>query len=574
MNDLKQLAFQRKNKMIFLAVASLLKGIATIGQALFFVFIADRVFLQNAAFESLLPLFGGLFAAILLRVGAGYAIGRAGVNLAAEVKDEFRTNLIKSFAENPLLSAAQGQSGQKVSLLMDAVDEVDGFFSKYIPQMIQTYIIPLLLLVVIFTQNWTTGAIILITAPFIPVFMAMVGKGTKKKADEKMEQLNRFSGTFLDVLQGLSTLKLFGQAEKQQQAIRKSSLSFRDSTMEVLKSAFLSSLMLEYISMLSIGIIALEIGLRLVVFDSISFFTAFFILILVPDFFNLLKDFGSAFHTARGSVSAAKQLGAELEKNHSPLAWGNEAVAPEPPHLSLEGLSFQYGEGFKLAPFNGEISPYSQVAIVGKSGSGKTTFMHLLAGLLPQSEGRLMINGVPRETISEKSWFGQLSYISQNPYLFAGTIRENMEIGANRQVSDREVLAAAEKAGIAELVLTLELGFETPIGEGGRGLSGGEKQRIALARAFLKKPSLILFDEPTTGLDLRTEQILQDSLQELQKTSTVITVAHRLHTIRRADLIFFLENGKLEAAGSHDELLQNYGPYKEMLEAQQGGGVR
>src|SRR5690606_24785105 len=234
----------RKNKMAFLAVASVLKGVATIGQALFFVAIADRVFLQNAAFESLLPLFVGLLSAILLRAGTGYAIGRAGVNLAADVKSEFRNTLIKSFASNPLQSAAQGQSGQKVSLLMDAVDEVDGFFSKYIPQMIQTYIIPLLLLVVIFTQNWTTGVIILITAPFIPVFMAMVGKGTKKKADEKMKQLSQFSGTFLDVLQGLTTRKLLGQSEKQRNTIRKSSLSFRDSTMDVLKSAFLSSLML------------------------------------------------------------------------------------------------------------------------------------------------------------------------------------------------------------------------------------------------------------------------------------------------------------------------------------------
>ena len=574
MNDLKQLAFQRKNKMAFLAAASVLKGVATIGQALFFVAIADRVFLQNATFASLIPLFVGLLSAILLRAGAGYAIGRAGVNLAADVKSEFRNTLIKSFASNPLQSAAQGQSGQKVSLLMDAVDEVDGFFSKYIPQMIQTYIIPVLLLVVIFTQNWTSGVIILITAPFIPVFMAMVGKGTKKKADEKMEQLSRFSGTFLDVLQGLPTLKLFGQAKKQEQTIRKSSLSFRDSTMDVLKSAFLSSLMLEYISMLSIGIIALEIGLRLVVFDSISFFTAFFILILVPDFFNLLKDFGSAFHTARGSVSASNQLSAEFEKTHPTLLWGSEMIAPEPPHLSLEGLSFQYGKGFSLAPLDGEIPPYSQVAIIGKSGSGKTTLMHLLAGLLPQSAGHLMINGVQREKISEQSWFDQLSYISQNPYLFAGTIRENMEIGANRQVNDAEILDAAKKAGIEEMVLTLEQGFETPIGEAGRGLSGGEKQRIALARAFLKKPSLILFDEPTTGLDLRTEQILQNSLRELQKTSTVITVAHRLHTIRRADLIFFLDNGKLDAIGSHDELLQTYNPYKEMLSAQQGGSVR
>ncbi|ANU15026.1 Transport ATP-binding protein CydD [Planococcus halocryophilus Or1] len=574
MNDLKQLAFQRKNTMTFLVVMSILKGLATIGQALFFVMIADRVFLQNATFESLIPLFGGLLISILLRAGSGYALGKAGVNLASDVKNEFRNTLIQSFARNPLLTAAQGQSGQKVSLLMDSVDEIDGFFSKYIPQMIQTYMIPVILLGVIFAQNWTSGIIILITAPFIPVFMALVGKGTKKKADEKMEQLNRFSGTFLDVLQGLSTLKLFGQAEKQQQAIKKSSLSFRDSTMEVLKSAFLSSLMLEYISMLSIGIVALEIGLRLVVFDNISFFTAFFILILVPDFFNLLKDFGSAFHTARGSVSAAKQLTSELEKPNVDLTWGKETMAQEPPHLSLEQLSFQYGEGFSLAPLNVEIPPYSQVAIVGKSGSGKTTLMHLVAGLLPQSEGRFYVNGVARENISETSWFDQLSYISQHPYLFAGTIRENIKMGVAGDVSDEEVLAAAKKAGIAEMVSTLEKGFETPIGEAGRGLSGGEKQRIAIARAFLKKPSLILFDEPTTGLDLQTEKILQDSLHDLQKTSTVITVAHRLHTIKGADIILFLDDGKLDATGNHDELLETYMPYEEMLAAQQGGGLQ
>ncbi|MGB6407821.1 MAG: thiol reductant ABC exporter subunit CydD [Planococcus donghaensis] len=572
MNDLKQLAFQRKHTMTFLVVMSILKGLATIGQALFFVMIADRVFLQNATFESLIPLFGGLLISILLRAGSGYALGKAGVNLAADVKNEFRNTLIESYARNPLLAATQGQSGQKVSLLMDSVDEIDGFFSKYIPQMIQTYSIPIILLGVIFSQNWTSGVIILITAPFIPVFMALVGKGTKKKADEKMEQLNRFSGTFLDVLQGLSTLKLFGQAEKQQQAIQKSSLSFRDSTMDVLKSAFLSSLMLEYISMLSIGIVALEIGLRLVVFDSISFFTAFFILILVPDFFNLLKDFGSAFHTARGSVSAANQLTAELEKTNTDLTWGKEAMAEEPPHLSLEQFSFQYGEGFSVAPLNVEISPYSQVAIVGKSGSGKTTLMHLLAGLLPQSEGRFYVNGVARETISETSWFDQLSYISQHPYLFSGTIRENIEMGVTGDVSDEDVRVAAKKAGIAEMVSTLEKGFETPIGEAGRGLSGGEKQRIALARAFLKKPSLILFDEPTTGLDLQTEKILQDSLRELKKTSTVITVAHRLHTIKEADIILFLDDGKLDATGNHQELLETYEPYEEMLAAQQGGG--
>ena len=574
MKDLKQLAFERKSKMLVLLVASVLKGLATIGQALFFVMIADGVFLQGVLFKDILPLLFGLLGAIILRAGSGFIIGRTGVDLAAVIKQELRSKLIKSYAANPLQASVQGQSGQKVSLLLDAVDETDGFFSKYIPQLIQSYTIPFMLLIVIFTQNWTTGVIILITAPFIPVFMAIVGKRTKEKADEQMEQLNQFSGAFLDILQGLPSLKLFGQSDKQKQKIATSSFRFRDSTMEVLKSAFLSSLMLEYISMLSIGIIALEVGLRLVVFDNITFFTAFLIMILVPDFFTLLKDFGSAFHTARGSVSAANLLETELSKEQQPPVWGERELPSGPPHILLEDINFQYGSGFALENVRAEIKPYSQVAIIGKSGSGKTTLLHILAGLLPISQGRIEINGMPRETIDEKSWFSRLSYISQNPYLFAGTIEENIAIGSDRETTSEEVRKAAEKAGISEMVLSLEKGFDTIIGEAGRGLSGGEKQRIAIARAFLKKPSLILFDEPTTGLDLYTEQILQKSLDELSMKATVITVAHRLHTIKRSDMIFFLSEGELAAAGRHEQLAENFEPYQEMLGLQQGGAVR
>ncbi|MDN7243286.1 thiol reductant ABC exporter subunit CydD [Planococcus sp. N028] len=574
MIDLKKMAFERKNTTALLAAASVLKGVAIILQALFFVWIVDGVFLKGDTFETILPLLAGLLGAVLLRVACGYVLGRTGVHLATTVKSELRKKLIGSFATNPLQAAAQGQSGQKVSLLMDAVDEVDGFFSKYIPQMMQTYTIPLMLLAVIFYQHWVTGVIILITAPFIPVFMAIVGKRTKVKADEKMGQLSQFSGTFLDVLQGLTTLNLFGQAGKQKQLIQKNSMAFRDATMDVLKSAFLSSLMLEYISMLGIGIIALEIGLRLVVFQNITFATAFFMMLLVPDFFNMLKDFGSAFHTARGSMSAANLLSEEFAKEDRKVEWGEERLASGPPHIQLDGLAFQYGEGFALHPVQAEIPPYSQVAIIGKSGSGKTTLMHLIAGLLPASEGTMKINGVPRETVSEKSWFDQLSYISQTPYLFAGTIKENIVIGANRDVTHEEVMEAAKKAGIEELVASLKQGFDTPVGEAGRGLSGGEKQRIALARAFLKKPSIILFDEPTTGLDLQTERILQDSMTELAKTSTVITIAHRLHTISRSDLIFFLSDGRLSAVGGHKDLMENHSPYREMVAVQQGGVTR
>ncbi|PKH10899.1 thiol reductant ABC exporter subunit CydD [Planomicrobium sp. MB-3u-38] len=575
MKDLKQLAFEQKSAISLLIVMSALRGAAMIGQAVFFVLVVDCVFIRNSSFEEITPFLIGLLLAIIIRSGTGYLIGRTGVDMAASIKKQLRLRLIQSFKEDPLLSSTESHSGQKVSLLMDAVDETDGFFSKYIPQLIQSYIIPIMLLAAIFSQNWTTGLIILVTAPFIPVFMAIVGKRTKEKADEKMVQLNRFSGTFLDILQGLTTLRLFGQGEKQKEKIKESSKNFRDSTMDVLKSAFMSSLTLEYISMLSIGIIALEVGLRLVVFDNLTFFSAFFIMILVPDFFTMLKDFGSAFHTARGSVSASQMMNEEFSKERKQVEWGDiELPDGKVPQLDIGHLSFSYGQQFELADISLAIKPYSKIAVIGKSGSGKTTLMNLIAGLLPIDDGDILIDGKPRKEIDESSWFKQLSYISQSPYLFAGTIRENIAIGVNGNPSAKEIDEAARKAGIHELVESLPEGYHTRVGEGGRGLSGGEKQRIALARAFLKKPTIILFDEPTTGLDLQTERILQQSIAELSRNATVITVAHRLHTIRDSDQIVYLDNGRVAAVGPHEELAANFTPYQNLLPLQTGGAMR
>ncbi|WP_345740335.1 thiol reductant ABC exporter subunit CydD [Planomicrobium okeanokoites] len=575
MKDLKQLAFEQKSAISLLIVMSALRGAAMIGQAVFFVLVVDGVFIKNSSFEEITPFLIGLLLAIIIRSGTGYLIGRTGVDMAASIKKQLRLRLIQSFKEDPLLSSTESHSGQKVSLLMDAVDETDGFFSKYIPQLIQSYIIPIMLLGAIFSQNWTTGLIILVTAPFIPVFMAIVGKRTKEKADEKMVQLNRFSGTFLDILQGLTTLRLFGQGEKQKEKIKESSKNFRDSTMDVLRSAFMSSLTLEYISMLSIGIIALEVGLRLVVFDNLTFFSAFFIMILVPDFFTMLKDFGSAFHTARGSVSASQMMNEEFSKERKQVEWGDvELPDGKVPQLDIGHLSFSYGQQFELADVSLAIKPYSKIAVIGKSGSGKTTLMNLIAGLLPIDDGDILIDGKPRKEIDESSWFKQLSYISQSPYLFAGTIRENIAIGVNGNPSAKEIDEAARKAGIHELVESLPEGYHTRVGEGGRGLSGGEKQRIALARAFLKKPTIILFDEPTTGLDLQTERILQQSIAELSRNATVLTVAHRLHTIRDSDQIVYLDNGRVAAVGPHEELAANFTPYQNLLPLQTGGAMR
>jgi len=273
-------------------------------------------------------------------------------------------------------------------------------------------------------------------------------------------------------------------------------------------------------------------------------------------------------------MGAAKKVQDELAEEAQGVVWGETSLntGGTPPRLQLMDAGFTYGsDGFSLKNIHADIHPYEQVAIVGKSGAGKTTLLHIVAGLVPLSSGDIYLNGRARSEINENDWFNELSYISQDPYLFSGTIAENIAIGATHDASRAEIEQAAEKAGISKLINSLEHGYDTAIGEAGRGLSGGEKQRVAIARAFLKKPSIILFDEPTTGLDLHTEHILQTSLKELSKGSTVITVAHRLHTIANADKIYFLDSGKLHAVGTHEELIESVTSYREMVHVQQGG---
>jgi ATP-binding cassette subfamily C protein CydD len=574
MADLKKMAKSKRRHTLVLMVGSLIIGASIIAQAYLIVAIVDHIFLNNGSFQDVIPQFGLLALALIMRALFSYVNGRTGIHMAASVKKQLRQMLLKKYSRNPLQASLKGQSGEKVSVLMDSVDEVDSYFSHYYPIRIQATIIPLMMLIAIFSYNWVSGLILFITAPFIPITMAIVGKNTQQKSEEQMEKLSVFSGRFLDLLQGLATLKFFGRAKEKKEDLRQSSLDYREATMKVLKIAFLSSLMLEFISMLSTALVALEVGLRLVVYQQLSFFTAFFVLILVPEFFASLKELGSAFHTGRGSVAAAKRVQEELEEDELPVGWGKETFKNPsmPPTIELQNLSFSYGgERTALDNVSTVIPPMSHVAIIGPSGAGKSTLLNILSGLIRPESGNVLLDHKSMATYSEEAWFTQISYISQNPYIFSGTIKDNIILGVSENVSDLEVRMAAEKAGISHMIERLEKGYDTAVGEGGRGLSGGEKQRVALARAFLKKPTIILFDEPTVGLDLKTEQILQQSMKELGQKATVITVAHRLHTIKEADSILLLSHGQVKASGTHEQLLRESVDYQNMVMTQQGG---
>ncbi|WP_130859574.1 thiol reductant ABC exporter subunit CydD [Gracilibacillus phocaeensis] len=562
-----------RSKLYVMLGLAILLAAAIVVQAFLIVSIIERIFLESVAFSNILTTILLLCIALLLRMTLQYGVKYLGMRMARAAKIDIRQQLLSHFIKQPILEANKGQSGDKTSLFMDTVDEVDNYFSQYMPQMIQSVVITVTILLVILIQNWSSALIILVSAPFIPIFMMIIGFKTKDKSQEQLAALASFSGTFLDTLQGLPSLKLLGRSKAQREKIAESSQQFRAATMDVLKVAFSNSLALEFISMLSIGLIALEIAIRMIIFENLTFSVGFLILLLAPELFNQLKQLGSAFHTGRTSMGAARRLEEVLEQTAEPVEWGNQQLQQdEIPTLRMEQVTFQYGEGaFQLAPIRFTIPSNSHIAIIGKTGAGKSTLLHLLAGLIPASTGTYFINDLEQSAVDKATWFEQISYVSQHPYLLSATVRDNILLGAKETYDDQTIQHIAEQAGIWRWITQLPDGLDTWIGEGGRGLSGGEKQRITLARAFLKKPHIILFDEPTTGLDIQTEQLLQSSMALLRNQATVITVAHRLHTIRSADQILLLEEGYLTAQGTHAELLETSKIYQEMLQAQQGG---
>lgn len=237
-----------------------------------------------------------------------------------------------------------------------------------------------------------------------------------------------------------------------------------------------------------------------------------------------------------------------------------------PSSIQLNNVDMQYpNDGFMLGPINLHIDPYEKIALIGESGSGKTTLFHLLAGLMEPQSGTIYLDGYSKADVDSSSWFRQLGYLSQDPYIFAGTIAENISLGTDKFVSDQEIWRVLNQVKLDTLVSTLEHGIHTTIGEGGRGLSGGEKQRLALARILIKQPSILLFDEPTTGLDLKTEKVIQNSLEQLTEKMTVITIAHRIKTIQSSDRIWIMEEGKIVADGTHKELEHSNEFYQSLI---------
>ncbi len=550
-------------------------GILIVGQAWVLASIVDNVFLKQQAFQQVLPMLALLAVMALFRFLFAWGSATAGKKLAVEVKTDLRTRLMKRLLElGPTFTIGE-RSGELTHTITAGVDALDAWFSQYLPQVILAFIMPFTILLAVFPNDIISGLVLLLTAPLIPFFMILIGSAAESLTQRQWKTLSRLAAHFLDVLQGLTTLKLFGRSRDQIRTIARISDEYRKTTMSVLRVAFLSALALEMLATLSVAIIAVEIGIR-VMRGQMIFLNAFFILILAPDFYQPLRLLGSRFHAGMDGVVAANRIFAILNAKpqndpHRKKLLSRQRPEPllaHPFRIRFEQVSVQFEKDRQaLREIDFEIGRGQHIALVGPSGSGKSTIAHLLMRFITPTAGNIFIDRTPLEAIDPKAWRRQLAWLPQHPILFHMSIAENIRLGAPEASAD-DVIRAAKLAYAHAFIEGLPQGYDTVVGEHGARLSGGQIQRIALARAFLRNAPIVILDEPTAHLDPVAEAEIQTAIAELLRNRTALIIAHRLHTIMHAHRILVIVQGRIVEEGDHMSLLaKRDGVYQQLLRA-------
>ncbi|MFE3593105.1 thiol reductant ABC exporter subunit CydD [Streptomyces niveus] len=454
---------------------------------------------------------------------------------SAAVKSELRGRLLERAAElGPGWLSGQ-RTGSLVALATRGVDALDDYFARYLPQLGLAVVVPVAVLARIVTDDWVSAGVIVLTLPLIPLFMVLIGWATQSQMDRQWQLLSRLSGHFLDVVAGLPTLKVFGRAKAQAESVREITSEYRRATLRTLRIAFLSSFALELLSTLSVALVAVGIGMRLVHGD-LDLYTGLVVLILAPEAYLPLRQVGAQYHAAAEGLAAAEEIFAVLESGPSGERGG--ADVPDSLRLELEGVTVRH-EGRAEPSLDAAtlvVEPGETVALVGPSGSGKTTLLNVLLGFTAPTEGRVRVGGTDLSDLDLDCWRERIAWVPQHPYLFAGTIAENVRL-ARPDADDAAVTRALRDAGAYDFVTALPLGADTPLGEDGTGLSAGQRQRLALARAFLADRPLLLLDEPTAALDGETEATLVPTIRRLAKGRTVLLVIHRPALLSVADRV-------------------------------------
>ncbi|MDI1701413.1 ABC transporter ATP-binding protein/permease [Staphylococcus aureus] len=527
MKKLTTILFQYKIFPVLMFLVSTGLGILVITQNILIADFLAKIIRHQ--FQGLWIVLFILLGVLLLRATVQFLNQWLGDTLAFKVKHMLRQRVIYKNNGHTI--------GEQMTILTENIDGLAPFYKSYLPQVFKSMMVPLIIIIAMFFIHFNTALIMLITAPFIPLFYIIFGLKTRDESKAQMTYLNQFSQRFLNIAKGLVTLKLFNRTEQTEKHIYDDSTQFRTLTMRILRSAFLSGLMLEFISMLGIGLVALEATLSLVVFHNIDFKTAAIAIILAPEFYNAIKDLGQAFHTGKQSEGASDVVFEFLEQPN----YNNEFLLKyeenQKPFIQLTDISFRYDDSDRLVlnDLNLEIFKGDQIALVGPSGAGKSTLTHLIAGVYQPTIG----------TISTNQRDLNIGILSQQPYIFSASIKENITMF--KDIENNTIEEVLDEVGLLDKVQSFTKGINTIIGEGGEMLSGGQMRRIELCRLLVMKPDLVIFDEPATGLDIQTEHMIQNVLFQHFKDTTMIVIAHRDNTIRHLQRRLYIENGRLIA---------------------------
>ncbi len=534
----------------------LLIAMVTVVQAFLLAMIVDLVFLRAKDLGDLTGELTGFFLLSTVRLLLTWLQQKKLTGIGSRLKYDLRSQLIKCVHQRGPIFPGTGQTGDLVSVYGSHIDAIVLYLVVYLPQLWRAAAVPIIILVFIFPLDLLSAFVFLVTAPLIPLFMMLIGSMTETVTRRKWLQLSRMGAFFLDVLQGLTTIKLFGRVEYFLRRIRQISESFRFTSMQVLRIAFLSALVMEMVTTISTAVIAVEIGLRLL-YDRLPFSEALFVLIIAPEFYQPMRQLGSRFHTAVEGLTAAEKYIKFLSFTAAkPPESG--ILFPDLQNISLtfKRVSCKYPEKneFALTNLTFSLPPKGLTVIVGPSGAGKSSLLALILKFIAPVEGEIMVGESNLDRIPVEKWRRNMSWISQDPYLFNRSVRENIAL-AKPEASFSEIVTAAKSAQFDSVADSLSRGYDTMVGEQGIRLSAGERQRLALARVFLRNTPLVIMDEPTASLDPHTDDLIQQAITALAADRAVLVVSHRLEIVNLAACTIMLSGGRLIGAGPHKNLM-------------------